>query len=132
MRVYSALLIGISAMFIDPIMWGFPRSEVWSQGWAISTTYFAWALVLGIWYNQSVINIDLREGRDEKGRIPSAFTSFMVSMRYLALLFVSMVVCAASFYVGLILLAAVAMREIYNLMKNDNSSDSNAAIMTTD
>tara|TARA_B100000315_G_scaffold101724_1_gene93424 strand:- start:37 stop:1149 length:1113 start_codon:yes stop_codon:yes gene_type:complete len=132
MRVYSALLIGISAMFIDPIMWGFPRSEVWSQGWAISTTYFAWALVLGIWYNQSVINIDLREGRDEKGRIPSAFTSFMVSMRYLALLFVSMVVCAASFYVGLILLAAVAMREIYNMMKNDNSSDSNATIMSTD
>ena len=132
MRVYSALLIGISAMFIDPIMWGFPRSEVWGQGWAISTTYFAWALVLGIWYNQSVLNINLREGRDEKGRIPSAFNSFMISMRYLALLFVTMVVCAASFYVGLILLAAVAMREIYNMMKNDNSSDSNAAIMTTD
>jgi hypothetical protein len=56
----------------------------------------------------------------------------MVSMRYLALLFVSMVVCAASFYVGLILLAAVAMREIYNMMKNDNSSDSNATIMSTD
>jgi len=132
MRVYTALLIGISAMFIDPIMWGFPRSEVWSQGWAISTTYFAWALVLGIWFNQSVLNIDLREARDEKGRIPTAFTSFMISMRYLALLFVTMVVCAASFYVGLILLAAVVLREIYSLTKNDSSSDYNAAIMTTD
>lgn len=122
MRVYTALLIGISAMFVDPIMWGFPRSDVWSQGWAISTTYFAWALVLGIWYNQSVLNIDLMEGRDEKGRIPTAFNSFMVSMRYLALLFVTMVVCAASFYVGLVLLGFVVLREIYNLMKNDDAS----------
>ncbi|DAC50668.1 MAG TPA: hypothetical protein HA340_03215, partial [Candidatus Thalassarchaeaceae archaeon] len=82
--------------------------------------------------NQSVLNIDLREARDEKGRIPTAFTSFMISMRYLALLFVTMVVCAASFYVGLILLAAVVLREIYSLTKNDSSSDYNAAIMTTD
>jgi len=119
MRVYTALLIGISAMFIDPIMWGFPRDDVWSTGWAISTTYFAWALLLGIWYNQSVLNIDLREPRDDKGKIPSAFSSFMISMKYLALLFVTMVMVVASFYVGLIVLAGVAMIEVYRHWKND-------------
>jgi len=119
MRVYTALLIGISAMFIDPIMWGFPRDDVWSTGWAISTTYFAWALLLGVWYNQSVLNIDLREPRDEKGKIPSAFSSFLISMKYLALLFVTMVMVVASFYVGLILLASCAMREVYKLWKHD-------------
>ena len=119
MRVYTALLIGISAIFIDPIMWGFPREDVWSTGWAISTTYFAWALLLGVWYNQSVLNINLREPRDEKGRIPSAFSSFMISMKYLALLFVTMVMVAASFYVGLITIAGVAMLEVYRHWKND-------------
>tara|TARA_A100001037_G_C15141077_1_gene633734 strand:- start:18 stop:1121 length:1104 start_codon:yes stop_codon:yes gene_type:complete len=119
MRVYTALLIGISAMFIDPVMWGFPRTEVWSIGWAISTTYFAWVLLLGIWYNQSVLDIDIREPRDEKGRIPTAFRSFMISMKYLALLFITLIMCVANFYVGLILLGVVLLKEIYKLAKND-------------
>ncbi len=122
MRVYTALLIGISAIFIDPIMWGFPREDVWSTGWAISTTYFAWALLLGVWYNQSVLNINLREPRDEKGRIPSAFSSFMISMKYLALLFVTMVMVVASFYVGLITLAGVAILEVYRHWKKDSKN----------
>ena len=122
MRVYTALLIGISAIFIDPIMWGFPREDVWSTGWAISTTYFAWALLLGVWYNQSVLNINLREPRDDKGRIPSAFSSFMISMKYLALLFVTMVMVVASFYVGLITLAGVAILEVYRHWKKDSKN----------
>jgi protoheme IX farnesyltransferase len=132
MRVYTALLIGISAMFIDPIMWGFPRADVWSTGWAISTTYFAWALLLGIWYNQSVLNIDLRETRDEKGKIPSAFNSFMISMKYLALLFVTMVMSVANFYVGIIMLAMVALREVYIRVKKVEGTNMNAASLSTD
>ncbi len=122
MRVYTALLIGISAIFIDPIMWGFPREDVWSTGWAISTTYFAWALLLGVWYNQSVLNINLREPRDEKGRIPSAFSSFMISMKYLALLFVTMVMVVASFYVGLITLGGATILEVYRRWKKDSKN----------
>jgi protoheme IX farnesyltransferase len=112
MRVYTALLIGISAMFIDPVMWGFgERGGEWSTAWAISTTYFVTALVLGIWYNQSVLNIDLRESRDEKGRIPTAFNSFMVSMRYLALMFVTLILILASYKLALILLLVLGARE---------------------
>jgi hypothetical protein len=66
-----------------------------------------------------VLNIDLREPRDDKGKIPSAFSSFMISMKYLALLFVTMVMVVASFYVGLIVLAGVAMIEVYRHWKND-------------
>lgn len=120
MRVYTALLIGISAIFIDPVMWGFPRTDVWSTGWAISTTYFAWVLLLGVWYNQSVLNIDLHEPRDEKGKIPSAFNSFMISMKYLALLFVTMVMCAAWFYAGIIALGIVGLKAVYNLVSKDS------------
>lgn len=123
MRVYTAMLIGISAIFIDPVMWGFPRTDVWSTGWAISTTYFAWVLLLGVWYNQSVLNINLREPRDEKGKIPSAFTSFMVSMKYLALLFVTMVMCAAWFYAGIITLGIVALKTVWGLVQNSPESE---------
>ncbi|MDG1524768.1 MAG: hypothetical protein P8Q90_01685, partial [Candidatus Thalassarchaeaceae archaeon] len=48
-------------------------------------------LVLGIWYNQSVISIDIHEPRDADGRIPSAAHSFFVSLYYLALMFISLV-----------------------------------------
>jgi hypothetical protein len=113
-------------------MWGFPRADVWSTGWAISTTYFAWALLLGIWYNQSVLNIDLRETRDEKGKIPSAFNSFMISMKYLALLFVTMVMSVANFYVGIIMLAMVALREVYIRVKKVEGTNMNAASLSTD
>jgi len=112
MRVYSALLIGISAMFIDPVMWGFgEQAGEWSTAWAVSTTYFATALALGIWYNQSVLNINLREQRDEKGRIPTAFNSFMVSMRYLALMFTTMVLALAFYQLALVLLLVGGGRE---------------------
>jgi hypothetical protein len=99
-------------MFIDPVMWGFgEQGGEWSTAWAVSTTYFATALMLGIWYNQSVLNIELREPRDEKGRIPTAFNSFMVSMRYLALMFVTMILALAAYQLALGLLLVAGGRE---------------------
>ncbi len=96
MRVYTALLIGISALFVDPVMWGMERGEQFSTPWAISTSFFLVSLTLGVVYNQSVLDIDLREPRDDKGRIPSAFSSFMISMQYLAVFFFAMVAIAAN------------------------------------
>ena len=82
MRVYALILIGIAAMpWLNP-------EEV---GELAAYIYTLIVLVLGIWYNQSVISIDIHEPRDADGRIPSAARSFFVSISYLALMFVSLV-----------------------------------------
>jgi heme o synthase len=82
MRVYALILIGIAAMpWLNP-------AEV---GELAAYVYTLIVLVLGIWYNQSVISIDIHEPRDADGRIPSAAHSFFVSLYYLALMFISLV-----------------------------------------
>ena len=82
MRVYALILIGIAAMpWLDP-------SEV---GELPAYLYTLILLLLGIWYNQSVISINIKETLDDKGRIPSAARSFYISISYLALIFVSLV-----------------------------------------
>ena len=82
MRVYALLLIGIAAMpWLNP-------SEV---GELAAYIYTLIVLVLGVWYNQSVITIDIHEPRDADGRIPSAARSFFISISYLALMFISLV-----------------------------------------
>ena len=82
MRVYALILIGIAAMpWLNPAEVGELRAYV----------YTLIVLVLGIWYNQSVISIDIHEKKDSEGRIPSAARSFYISLSYLALMFVSLV-----------------------------------------
>ncbi len=112
MRVYCLLLIGLSAAFVDPVMWGLNGSgTTWSDSWLITIIYSLWALVLGIWYNQSVLNINIRQRRDGKGRIPSAFRSFFVSMKYLAMMFFSLVLVLASVQLAIVLLLVLLARE---------------------
>lgn len=112
MRVYCLLLIGLSAAFVDPVMWGLTTAgAAWSDAWMITIIYSLWALVLGIWYNQSVLDIKLRERRDSKGRIPSAFRSFFISMKYLAMMFLSLVLVLASVQIAIVLLLVLLARE---------------------
>ena len=82
MRVYALILIGIAAMpWLNPAEVGELRAYL----------YTLIVLVLGIWYNQSVISIDIHEKKDAEGRIPSAARSFYISLSYLALMFISLV-----------------------------------------
>ena len=82
MRVYALILIGIAAMpWLNPAEVGELRAYL----------YTLIVLVLGIWYNQSVISIDIHEKKDSEGRIPSAARSFYISLSYLALMFISLV-----------------------------------------
>jgi len=101
MRVYALLLIGIAAMpWLNP-------AEV---GELAAYVYTLIVLVLGIWYNQSVISIDIYEPRDSEGRIPSAARSFYTSLQYLALMFVSLVSVLYSPELTIFLLALIMMR----------------------
>jgi len=113
MRVYCLLLIGLSAAFVDPEMWVNDKAKVaaWSNAWLITIIYSLWALMLGVWYNQSVLDIKLREPRDSKGRIPSSFRSFFISMKYLAMMFLSLVLVLASVQIGIVLLLVLLARE---------------------
>ena len=88
MKVYSLLLIGLATMpWLNP-------SEV---GGVIAILWTAVALLLGVWYNLSVMRIDAREALDSKGRLPSAFASFFRSMLYLAYMFIGLVLVLAPF-----------------------------------
>ena len=101
MRVYALILIGIAAMpWLNP-------AEV---GELAAYLYTLIVLVLGIWYNQSVISIDIHEPRDEDGRIPSAAHSFFVSMSYLALMFMSLVCVLFSPELTILFLVLVMFR----------------------
>ena len=101
MRVYALLLIGIAAMpWLNP-------AEV---GELAAYVYTLIVLVLGIWYNQSVISIDIFEPRDADGRIPSAARSFYISLQYLTLMFVSLVCVLYSPELTIFLLALIMMR----------------------
>ena len=64
--------------------------------------------LLSLWYANSVWKIDLEEERDKTGRIPTAARSFIISMLYLALMFVVLV--TASFGVtGAVLGAGISL-----------------------
>ncbi|MDP6905857.1 MAG: heme o synthase [Candidatus Thalassarchaeaceae archaeon] len=112
MRVYALLLIGISAM---------PWLDVNQVGELPAYVYTLIALVLGIWYNQSVINIDIHEPKDPDGRIPSAARSFFISLSYLALMFVSMVLVLLSVELTVLALCLVMIR-IISKKKETNST----------
>ena len=101
MRVYALLLIGIAAMpWLNP-------AEV---GELAAYLYTLIVLVLGIWYNQSVISIDIFETRDADGRIPSAARSFYISLQYLTLMFVSLVCVLYSPELTIFILTLVMLR----------------------
>lgn len=82
-KVYCVLLISLSLI---PIIWT-------NYGLGISATILTASL--GIWYASTVWAIQPTEGLDENGRLPSAFSSFMHSLKYLALMFFGLVVVAA-------------------------------------
>jgi len=84
MKVYSILLIVLS--FAAPISFGeidLDGRDYHVLSWTI--------LLLSVWYASTVWRIDISEEPDETGRIPSAASSFFVSMLYLALMFVVLV-----------------------------------------
>jgi protoheme IX farnesyltransferase len=101
MRVYALLLIGIAAM-----PWLDPRDV----GELPAYLYTLMALVLGIWYNQSVISIDIHEPRDSEGRIPSARRSFFISIGYLAYMFFALVLVLVSPELTILCLALLMLR----------------------
>ena len=82
-KVYCVLLFGLGSV---PCFW--PESGL----------PLAWAFVAGfltIWYSISVWRIDPEEPLDENGRMPKAFASFMRSLAYLGLMFISFVFIVA-------------------------------------
>lgn len=113
MRVYALLLIGIAAMpWLDP-------REV---GELPAYLYTLIALVLGIWYNQSVISIDIHEPRDAQGRIPSARRSFFISMGYLAYMFLALVLVLFHPQLTVLLLALLMMAVVARRRREGQSS----------
>ena len=101
MRVYALILIGIAAMpWLNP-------SEV---GELSAYIYTLIVLVLGIWYNQSVITINIHEPKDADGRIPSAARSFFISIYYLALMFISLVFVLISPELTILFLVLVMLK----------------------
>ena len=84
MKVYSILLILLS--LIAPVSFG--EIEVNDRGYHA----LRWTILgLSVWYASTVWRIDISEEPDETGRISSAASSFLVSMIYLALMFVVLV-----------------------------------------
>ncbi len=82
-KVYCLLLFGLGSV---PCFW--PESGL----------PLAWAFVAGfltIWYSISVWRIDPEEPLDENGRMPKAFASFMRSLAYLGLMFITFVFIVA-------------------------------------
>lgn len=79
-KIYCVLLVSLAAI---PIIWN-------DYGLGISATILTAGL--GIWYASTVWRINPTEDIDEKGRLPSAFSSFMNSLKYLALMFFGLVI----------------------------------------
>jgi len=120
MKVYSLALIGLAAM---------PWLAVDKVGELAAYTYTLLALMLGIWYNHSVVTIRVYEKKDEKGRIPSAVSSFYISLNYLALMFVSLVIVLISIELTIGILLMLMLWQLQKLSKSrklpaDSTSDS--------
>lgn len=84
MKIYSIMLILLS--IAAPSILEVFEVEDWSY-YVLSWTI----LGLSLWYASTVWRIDVSEEPDETGRIPSAASSFFVSMLYLALMFIVIV-----------------------------------------
>ena len=82
-KIYCVLLVSLAAI---PIIWS-------DYGLGISASILTAGL--GIWYASTVWGIDATEDIDENGRLPSAFSSFMNSLKYLALMFFGLVIVSA-------------------------------------
>ena len=82
-KVYAVLLIALAFV---PLLW--PEDH-------LAWPWIPLAGALGFWYAASVFAIDPHERKDRNGRIPSAFASFMRSLRYLAFMHVALVGVAA-------------------------------------
>ena len=82
-KIYCILLIGLAAI---PLIW----SE-YGIGWP----YAIIVAGLGVWYSSTVFAIDPNEELDENQRMPKAFHSFMASLKYLAYMFIGIVLVAA-------------------------------------
>lgn len=82
-KVYCVLLLLLGVV---PVMW--PSSGL-SMAWVMVST------ALSLRYARTVWKIDLDEPLDEEGRMPTARASFFASLRYLAWMFMAMVVFAA-------------------------------------
>tara|TARA_B100000405_G_scaffold253563_1_gene187569 strand:- start:687 stop:1241 length:555 start_codon:yes stop_codon:yes gene_type:complete len=114
MRVYALILIGIAAMpWLNP-------SEV---GELSAYLYTLIVLLLGIWYNQSVISINVNQPLDEKGRIPSAARSFYISLSYLALIFVSLVSVLFSPELTIMFLVLIMINILSKIFRRKSSSE---------
>jgi heme O synthase-like polyprenyltransferase len=79
-KIYCVLLVSLAVI---PIIWN-------DYGLGISASILTAGL--GIWYASTVWRINPTEDIDEKGRLPSAFSSFMNSLKYLALMFFGLVI----------------------------------------
>ena len=118
MRVYALILIGIAAMpWLNP-------SEV---GELSAYLYTLIVLLLGIWYNQSVISINVNQPLDEKGRIPSAARSFYISLSYLALIFVSLVSVLFSPELTIMFLVLIMLNILSKIFRRKSSSEPSIA-----
>jgi len=82
-KVYCVLLLLLGLV---PIVW--PES-------GLPLTWTIIASLLTIWYSKSVWDINVQEGLDENDRLPTAFASFMRSLKYLGLMFMALVLVAA-------------------------------------
>jgi heme O synthase-like polyprenyltransferase len=78
-KIYCVLLISLGAI---PIIWS-------NYGLGLSASVVT--IGLGVWYSLTVWRINPEEGLDENDRLPTAFSSFMVSLKYLALMFFGLV-----------------------------------------
>lgn len=83
MVAYNVLLIGLA---IPPLVW--PEHGV-------GPSFSVIAAGLGIWFLVRVLQIDVEQPPDEKGRIPSALRAFLVSIYYLMGMFAGLVISAA-------------------------------------
>jgi len=78
-KIYCILLISLGAI---PIIWP-------NYGLGLSASVVT--IGLGVWYSFTVWRINPEEGLDENDRLPTAFSSFMASLKYLALMFFGLV-----------------------------------------
>ena len=98
MKIYSIILILLS--IAAPSTLEVFEVEDWSY-YVLSWTI----LGLSLWYASTVWRIDVSEEPDGTGRIPSAASSFFVSMLYLALMFI--VIVTGSFGSSGIIIGAI-------------------------
>ncbi|HIG03784.1 MAG TPA: protoheme IX farnesyltransferase [Candidatus Poseidoniales archaeon] len=104
-KIYCILLMSLVAI---PFIW-----PDYGLDWKAALLMGA----LGIWYSASVFAINPEEGIDENGRLPSAFHSFMLSLVYLAYMFVGLVAVVAPIVIGVSTAVIIIVMHIYFINK---------------